>query len=206
MKKYKNAIKKIVPPHRIGKKTGAATQKFDISIRQAKARYELARKRLSDINRWEKFATLPAASFYLYNAYGKRVKRSAAEGDFIAIDLPGPGPKTGSGYDWVVIEKIKEVKIAKENTDVFSMRVRPASSPLNSDKDVAHFYTKAATSTFIITRHGNKLKAEEKGHNEIPNTKTKSFIDNIRNAAVAFSASHGIAYPQWKILMKGILK
>jgi hypothetical protein len=206
MKKYKNALKKIVVPQRIGKKSGAQTAKIENNNVKARMKYELARKRLLDVSNWEKFAGSHAASFYLYSPLGRRVKRPATEGDYIAIDLPGPGPVTGSGYDWVVIEKIKEVKIIKENTDVFSMRVRPASSPLNADKDVAHFYTRAATSTFIITRMGNKVKAEEKGHNEVPNTRTKSVVDNLRNAAVAFTASHGLAYPQWKVLMKGLLK
>ncbi|MEO5571558.1 MAG: hypothetical protein ABIT08_05290 [Bacteroidia bacterium] len=205
MKKYKSLINKIVPPHKLGKKTGAASQVLESNLNKSKERYELAVKRLLDVNNWENISGSSVASFYLYNAYGKSVKRPAKESDLIAIDVPGPGPKTGNGFDWVVIEKIKEVKIRKENTDVFSLRVRPSTSPLNSDKDIAHFYTKTATSTFIITRKGNKIKAEEKGHNEIANTKTNSVIDNLRNAAVAFTASHGLAYPQWKILMKGIL-
>ncbi|MEO5572717.1 MAG: hypothetical protein ABIT08_07000 [Bacteroidia bacterium] len=104
------------------------------------------------------------------------------------------------------IEKIKEIKIPKEDTDLFYMQVRPAPPPLSKDKETAHFYTKAATSTFMITRQRNNLKAEEEGRRKIPNSKTKSLIDNVRNTTVAYSAANGLAYPQWKSLMRGIIK
>lgn len=45
----------------------------------------------------------------------------------------------------------------------------------------------------------------EIGRNEIPNKHPISFINKIRNVIVAFVAMLGLAKPQWKNLMKGIL-
>lgn len=206
MAKYENAIKKIVPSHRIGNTSGAKATEQEINLNNVKAKYELAKQRLLDVNHWEQYAGTKAVTFQLYSKQGTRISRTAREGDFIAIDIPGPGTRAGKGYDWVIIEKIKEVKVLKENSEVFSMIVRPASSPITPHRDIAHFYTRAATSTFIITREGKKLTAQELGRNLIPNIKTASVIDNVRNAAVSYVAANGFAKPNWKALMKGLIK
>ncbi|MEO5572718.1 MAG: hypothetical protein ABIT08_07005 [Bacteroidia bacterium] len=92
-KKFKNTVKKILPVQRIGNVSGAVAEENAQHSNSAREKYEAAKKRLSDVNTWEQYAGSNATSFNLYNQNGTKIKRSAQEGDFIAIDLPGPGPR-----------------------------------------------------------------------------------------------------------------
>ena len=143
------------------------------------------------------------SAFSLTDAQGNEVQRKATDGDHIKIDIPGPGTKTGKGYDWVVIEQIKEEVL--DGAEVLSMTVRPAANPLNDDEHTAHFLSAEATSTFQVKRISNTIYAEEHGRNEVPNTDLEDTMDNIRNTFVGWGAKLGFSYPQWKGLVKGLL-
>ncbi len=195
-----------VPYQNVGTRSGAEVVKNVTSLVDAKLAYRLAKKRLLDVNNWNNYAGVNMTMFYLYSKRNTKLRRPAIEGDFIAIDIPGPGPASGKGYDWVHIEKIEETKYNENDMTVFIMQVRPCVPPFSSLKDVAHFYTSQATSSFIITRNGHNIKAEEQGRNEIANAAVESKTDSVRNKIVAFTASHGFAFPQWKKLMQGLIK
>ncbi len=105
----------------------------------------------------------PALNYLIYA--GRAVERNADEGDFVRIDIPGPGTRIGHGYDWVIIEAL--VEEAGAGAEVISMRVRPAAHPLGDDERVAHFLKSCATSTFQVRRVGNCVSAEEHGRNEV---------------------------------------
>jgi hypothetical protein len=130
--------------------------------------------------------------------------RTAQKGDHFKIDIPGPGSVTGEGYDWVQIEEIVEER--DEQSDSIAIRVRPASNPRNEKSDVAHFFTNAATSNFIVKREGTKVSAAVRGRNEKPNTEAEAVIDKARNTAVATGAITGFSNYQWKSLVTGLLK
>lgn len=192
-----------VPTQTIGSEMNAVEKVQCASIAEAKEFYQKVRNRLTDVNAWAAMAKLPMSSFKLFDYAGRAVKRNASEGDFIRIDIPGPGTRTGHGYDWVIIEALVEETGAK--AEAISMRVRPAAHPLGEDEHIAHFLKSCATSTFQVKRVGNCVSAEEHGRNEVANLDTGHLLDNIRNAIVGVSAKIGFSYPQWKSLVVGLL-
>lgn len=193
-----------IPLQTQGSKMDTVEQIQCNSTVQAEQLYNLLRQRLLDINNWGVMAKLPLSSFKLFNATGRAADRQAQEGDFIRIDIPGPGTKTGKGYDWVIVESITEQQDA--DYAVSSLRVRPCPHPLNPDESIAHFLGPQATSTFHVKLSGNTISAEEHGRNEMVNIYTNHVLDNIRNAIVGLCAKVGFAYPQWKSLVTGMLE
>ncbi|WP_129715842.1 hypothetical protein [Pedobacter sp. SYP-B3415] len=193
--------------HVPGQKKGAqmdAVERITLpNTEAAEAFYQLVRRRLLDIDRWGEMSKLPMSAFKLFDYAGRPAERQPADGDFIRIDIPGPGTRTGEGYDWVIVEEVREDK--DENTEVTTLRVRPSGHPLGDSENTAHFLKDTATSTFQVKRIGNEVTAEEHGRNEQANLETGNMLDNIRNAFVGFGAKLGFSYPQWKSLVAGLL-
>ena len=181
-----------------------AVEKIELgSEEEATHFFKVVKERLLDVNRWAEIADVPMSLFALTDAQGNEVQRKATDGDHIKIDIPGPGTNLAEGYDWVVIEQIKDEVL--DGAEVLSMTARPAANPLNDNKHTAHFLTAEATSTFQVKRIGKTIYAEEHGRNEVPNTNTEDAMDNIRNTFVGWGAKLGFSYPQWKALVKGLL-
>lgn len=200
----------IVPPHVSGRTTGATASKECASKAEAIALFKKARNRLFDINNWYGYTgeSMVSAEFRLTDATGKLVDRKPQKGDYIRIDLPGPGANVGDGYDWVEIESIIESeKFEESDIEFCAVRARPAPNPTDQSEETAHFYTELASSTFKITRFGKEVIAEEIGRNEKANNAEISDLkDKVRNTVFAETASRGLAWPQWKVLMEGFLK
>lgn len=173
------------------------------SDEEASKFYQVAKQRLLDVNNWDKISNLPSSTFLLCGPDGQHTDRNVQVGDFLKIDIPGPGTSTGDGFDWVKVEFIEERH--DNGADVLSIRVRPTDNPLSSEEAVAHFFEDAATSTFQVKKIGNDVFAEVHGRNEKPNTETDHLVDNIRNTMVGLSAKVGAAYPQWKGLVAGLV-
>jgi len=174
------------------------------STENARAFYQLAKQRLLAVYNWYEVCAVPVSTFMLTDPQGNEVKRSVQEGDYLKIDIPGPGTSTGDGYDWVRVENLQEESL--NQTDTISMTVRPAANPLNENDDTAHFFKDTATSTFQVKRIGNEVYAEVHGRNELANTETDRMTDNIRNILVGWSAKIGLSAPQWKSLVTGLVK
>ncbi len=135
-----------------------------------------------------------------------RLTREAQVGDYFKIDIPGPGSKTGEGYDWVRIEKIEDLSNESSTNEGCLMSVRPCSNPTDKDNDeVAHFFHPNATSNFIIIREGCKVSSKVFGRNEKPNTKTDKPLDNLRNVVIGATAISGLSSIQWTKLAKGLI-
>lgn len=193
-----------VPVHQSGAETDAVESVACGSNIEAIEFYQIVMKRLTEVNRWGEMSSIPLSSFKLFDHNGRSCDRTVAEGDYIRIDIPGPGTRIGKGYDWVHVEAVfSEVDF---DEDVFTLRVRPSSHPLDPDGKTAHFLTSRATSTFQIRRIKNVVYAEEHARNESPNMETGNGLDNFRNALVGTAARIGLSYPQWKSLVKGLLK
>jgi hypothetical protein len=192
-----------VPDQEIGSKMDAVEKIVLGSEAEAIHFFQTVKERLLDVNRWAEFAGGASSDFYLSDANGVAVQRKATGGDHIKIDIPGPGTKTGGGYDWVTIEEIKSQVL--DDAEVLSMTARPSANPLNNETDTAHFLTEEATSTFQVKRIGRTIYAEEHGRNEVANTDMDYSLDNIRNTFVGWGAKIGFSYPQWKALVKGLL-
>lgn len=191
-----------IPPQEKGSKMDTVAERIFTSETAAKNLFQIASDRMLNINKWGELAGL--SSFQLMDQKGNKLNRPAEKGDYVRIDIPGPGTLAGNGYDWVRIEEIYQ---GENNTDQFlAIKVRPCEYPLSSENATAHFLKGDATSTFIIRRTTNKVYAEEHGRNEVANTTDVNLIDSGRNLLVGFAAKLGLAYPQWKTLVKALIK
>jgi hypothetical protein len=196
--------KQYIPKQRLGEYLDVREERTFATEAEAVDFFYVARKRLLDVNHWSSLAGTALSTFKLTNSFGNAVNRYAEVGDYLRIDIPGPGTASGDGYDWVKIEEIAEE--SEEGMDMISLRARPASNPLSgNNNETAHFLTEQATSTFQIKRIGKHIYAEEHGRNEQANTYTKDTLDNLRNMLVGWAAMMGFSYPQWKALVKGLI-
>jgi hypothetical protein len=196
---------RILPGQRIGSSTGAKVRLNANSRTEAIRIFQTAKDRLSDINGWRELCGGLSATFTLTDSNGNPVNRKPEKGDLIRIDLPAPGNEAGDGYDWVRIEEFENRKNELGDEEIFGFRVRPVSNPKDAENESAHFYSNAATSTFLVTRNTNIVVASEKGRNEQVNTGVKGFFNKVRNFIIAITAMLGLAKPQWKSLMRGVL-
>jgi hypothetical protein len=190
-----------VPEQQKGSEIDAVESRTFGTMTEAANFFATACSRLLNINDWGNIAGM--SSFRLFDQHGAEVSRTGQEGDYIRIDIPGPGPRSGDGYDWVRIEEIVHVNDGEE--EFISIRVRPSAKPLAEEDSPAHFLKADATSTFIVRRQRIVVSAEEHGRNEMANTDTESIIDNGRNMLVGGAAKLGMSYPQWKLLVQGIM-
>ena len=164
--------------------------------------FETARRRMLTPARWAELCGGLSARFELTDQHGTTLHRPANQNDLIRIDIPGPGPATGHGFDWVKVEAIEE-RPAIHGAELCAMRVRPSRAP--GSKGVAHFFSGEATSTFVIRRSGVEVEASYHGRNEMANTATKKAGEKLRNAAVAAGAMAGISELQWQALIEAFV-
>lgn len=166
-------------------------------------KFEILRQRFFSVNQWQEYTGKNSADFRLYDFKGNPIDRSPEIGDFIRVDIPGPGEKEASGFDWV--EVINKSHQLSDQFEYFLMTCRPSKVPGNSDNDhIAHFYGNQASSTFMISKTANEIKAAIYGRNEVPNYDAQ-WIDKIRNVWVAVGGMMGISKIQWKALSDGLL-
>lgn len=193
----------LIPKQEIGSEMDAVSSTSFETIEDAIVFYALAKKRLMEVNNWSKVCGTEATTFELLNALGT-APAELGEGNLIKIDIPGPGTGAGGGYDWVKIEKIESGETLNEQ--FFGFRVRPCANPDKPDAGIAHFFKDTATSTFLVRLAQNTVYAEMHGRNEVPNTVDASFFDGLRNMTIGYTAKIGLSYPQWKLLVDGIVK
>lgn len=170
---------------------------------EAKQLYTASKKRLLNVNNWNKICGKLSAVFELTNSEGHQLKSNPVVGNYFKIDIPGPGTVSGKGYDWVRVEAVEEKN--NEDEESILIRVRPSDNPTTADDDVAHFFSDKATSNFFVSRKNNVVTAAVYGRNEVANTSTSNAVDKARNAVVGTSAKAGLSDPQWKALVKGVL-
>jgi hypothetical protein len=194
----------LIPEQKNGKTiTAEATTEFQ-NAAQAGVFYHEAKQRLLLIHNWHKITGKLSADFQLTNDQGKEVDRPAQKGDHFRIDITGPGSKAGEGYDWARVEDIKEVHM--DDADSIAILVRPASNPETPNPNVAHFFADKSTSTFVITREGDKVTASIYDRNIEANEETEEPLDKVRNAAVGLAAKHGFSKLQWQALVEALVK
>lgn len=204
MKSSKEA-KAAVPSQNEGAKSDTVHTVKLKSHEDALALFKTGKRRLMKIYEWHQLCSPGTATFALTEAEGKKIKRHAREGDYLRIDIPGPGSKTGKGYDWVRIKKILHETDQKRDYEATVIHVSPADNPRNHSSATAHFFDEHSSSTFLVTREKNVVTAEIHGRNEKPNTDPDSPLDIIRNTFIAIGAMLGFSKFQWKQLAKGLL-
>lgn len=125
-------------------------------------------------------------------------------GDYLRIDIPGPGPAGGEGNDWVRVEKI-DTDFDEHSNESFGLLLFVCGNPHTAGDAVAHFFGEGASSSFLIIRDGKSVIAKYKGRNETANTKQVPVNDKIRNLLVAGAAMAGVSQLQWSALLKGLI-
>ena len=165
-------------------------------------KYEALKKRFFSVNQWKSYCGEAFADFKLYSSNGSPVGRDPQKGDFVRINIPGPGETEAKGYDWVEVVDICYYEDSHSESIVITCR--PSRNPTDKSSHIAHFYSSKATSSFVIQRYSTHLKAAVYGRNESPNLNA-NFIDIIRNLAVAIGGMMGIAKIQWRQLTNGFL-
>ncbi|RKS98201.1 hypothetical protein [Chryseobacterium defluvii] len=169
----------------------------------ASEKFDILKERFFSINQWKSFSGAVFADFTLYNSNGNPIKQLPEVGDFIRIDIPGPGETEAKGYDWVEIINISHQQA--DESESYIMTCRPSQIPgITNNSHIAHFYSQASTSTFMIQREGSLIKAGIYGRNEKPNFNAR-FIDKIRNLLIALGGMCGFSKIQWKSLTDGLL-
>ena len=171
---------------------------------EAKSVYNVAKKKLLDVNNWKKIAGTITAQFQIINEKGEEVTRYVKKGDYLRINIPGPGSKEGDGYDWVLVEELKEINM--ESLQSVGFRVRPNENPFGEKNETSHFYSKEATSSFIICRENSQLISRIVDRNLLPNTESGSLVDKVRDVVVGVSAIAGLSKLQWQQLANGLIK
>ncbi|MEO6683590.1 MAG: hypothetical protein ABIN48_12280 [Ginsengibacter sp.] len=166
--------------------------------------FEVAKERLLNVNNWHHVAGLVSGKFEVVNAAGEKLNRHVEIGDYFKIDIPGPGSSEGNGYDWVHVEEKQE--ISENGYNSIGFRVRPSSNPLSVKNETAHFYTNAATSTFIVTRENSTVNAIIIDRNLIPNNGSESILDSVRNVVIGLGAIKAFSKVQWQNLAEGLVK
>ena len=201
--KHKDVIG-MVPPQFKGQEIEIeATQDLE-KEEEAQHLYEIAKKKLLNVNDWNKIAGAVTARFQIVDKNGNEVQREIQKGDYLRIDIPGPGSKEGDGFDWVLVEELK--KIDHPSVQSAGFRVRQTVNPFGHKNETAHFYSKEATSSFIIIREKTKVIAWIIDRNLRPNTDQESLTDKIRDMAVGMSAIAGFSKMQWQGLADGLIE
>ncbi len=194
-----------LPPQEEGAGTNIEATEELKRIEEARELFTAAKKRLLNVNQWDKVCGKMSAVFKLTDEKGNEIEGPPKVGNHFKIDIPGPGTASGDGYDWVRVEAVEENQDDKDDTESILIRVRPADNPTNNDNNVAHFFSGKATSNFVVSREKNTVTAAVYGRNEVPNTSTDKPLDKTRNAVVGTTAIAGFSNPQWKSLANGIL-
>ena len=195
----------IVPENETGKGLDLEESVTENSTEEAVTTFKRACKRLLNPPVWHELAGTASASFKILTENNADPHRLACVDDYLAIDIPGPGTSAGEGYDWVQVENISE-NVEPGADESMAVTLKASANPNKPGEGTAHFFKEGATSTFIIKRNGNTIKASYHGRNETPNIQEKGLGDKIRNTIVAAGALAGISELQWRALIKGFLQ
>ena len=196
-------ISHIVPPQQSGKAIDAESSVELKNEREAKEFFATVRERLKNVNQWKSYAGNISANFQLVDQYGVEVQRKIEKGDYLKIDIPGPGTKSGDGYDWVRIEEV--ISTSAPDLESFGFRVRPADNPQNIESETVHFYSRESTSSFIVERNRNNITASIHDRNTKPNKEANRPSDKIRDAVVGTAGAITFSKIQWKNLTDGLV-
>ena len=195
---------KLVPQQQTGSKMDARSETILADTSEAILFYHVVKARLLDVNNWDEVCGTSATTFQITLPDGTETYQLSV-GNLIKIDIPGPGTAAGNGYDWVRIEQLDRSE-PHDLQEWTGFTVRPCHSPLQPQMGIAHFFSDLATSTFVVGRDETTVWAEMHGRNEVPNGDTEKVFDGLRNAMVGWTAKVGLSYPQWKLLVDGLVK
>jgi hypothetical protein len=194
----------LIPAQEKGRAMTAKSSRQLSTVEEAKEHYHVVRRRLLNVTGWHGYAGVGSATFHLLDAKGKEVQRKVEKNDYFKIDLPGPGSKSGYGFDWVHVEAY-QAESTNEN-EATGFRVRPVANPFTSEKETAHFFSDESTSSFLVYRHNTIVSVEIYDRNTKPNTDASNIADKLRNITVGIAGFLGFAKIHWQKLADEIIK
>ena len=194
----------IVPAQAVGKEIEAIASVELTDIDEAKNFFQIVKTRLAEVEKWHTLAGFMSAEFQLTDDAGNAISRILQPGDYLRVDIPGPGSKEGDGYDWARIEDVRSME--DPEWEGFGFRVRPSHNPTGDKNETAHFYDDNASGTFEVLRENNVVTAWIVDRNIQPNTEPVSLIDKVRDSVVGMSALIKFSEIQWQHLANGLLK
>lgn len=195
--------KQMVPPQEQGKAIDAVSSVDMQEEKMAKVFYLEVKRRLQDVSQWHEIAGGLSARFQLVDANGEEVNRPPQNGDFMRIDIPGPGTGSGNGYDWVRVEEVQDEVLPM--FERYGFRVRPARHPDKPGEDISHFFSDESTSSFLIIREGNIIKAAVYDRNTKPNTAATNLVEKVRDMITGNASVLIFSKLQWKSLTEGLV-
>lgn len=201
-----NIFKNIVPENIKGKSLDKEHAISTDTENEAKIIFKKAADKMLHLNKWAELGGIISAEFLLTDHEGQPLERAAAAGDFVRIDVQGPGSIVGGGYDWVNIEALEDKSNHESSEESIGMRLRACKPPGQNTDKVAHFFKGDATSSFVIYRNKNRVHSFYFGRNEVINTDTDRLLDNVRNIIIGGVALGGVSEIQWDNLIKAFLR
>ena len=196
----------IIPENKEGKPVDIEKRVKKKSDEEAGFFFQIVLTRLLHPNDWFELSGEKGASFTVTKRTSSDLSDIIEEKDFLQVDIPGPGPHNGDGFDWVRVIAIGE-GFDETADESFGITLQACPNPAHPQmKETAHFFQKKATSSFVIKRQHQEVLCQYFGRNEVPNLHVNKLGDKLRNAAASFAAIAGVSKYQWSNLVDGLLK
>lgn len=196
-------MKNTIPKQHIGKKLDYSRILICSNESTTDQTFKMIKRKIENVNEWHKVADSPSAIFQIMDSQNNTLYRTVKQGDYIRIDIPGPGLPSADGFDWVKVDHIisQDSYLSRQ----FTLTLRPCPDPTHKGNDTAHFFKDLATSSFSAEMTGRSVLVRYAGRNEVINTENDAIADNFRNFLIGLAAKLGASYPQWKALVDGLV-
>ncbi|MCG2613211.1 hypothetical protein LZZ85_02930 [Terrimonas sp. NA20] len=193
----------LVPAQERGKQLDLSEKRSFPDQEAAERGFNASSERLLLPQGWKELCGKASATFAVIAPDLKEVGRPVNEGDFLRIDVPGPGSDAGEGYDWVRVAMIGSSE--KDGERRLGIKLEPVDNPESPDDTTAHFFEAGSSSTLEIILEGKNIEASYHGRNEVINNQTGKLSDDVRNTVVGAGAKAGLSEAQWGALLKGLI-
>lgn len=155
------------------------------SLEMSDMKYRIIKTNFLAVNYWKDFGGKGSAEFRLYDLDGNFKTTQPTQGDFIRINIPGPGDLKAKGYDWVKIIKLTNELSLEDELECLTMVTQPSEEPGDSSGHIAHFYSKKSTASFRVAKGKDFVRIGIYGRNELSNVSNSGFFGRIRNFFIA---------------------
>ena len=198
------SLEKIIPLQHPDDESETAYSIEKKTPKEARQLYAKAKANLLDVNHWHDFAGKGSADFQLTDEQGHPVTGILKKGYYFRINIRSTTTGTDK-YDWVKVEDIEEGHIDGVS-DWTIVKIKPVEQSLPYSGELTHFFSASASSNFFVKRQRHKVTAAIFGRSEKPDAAIKGFWEKFRISIIGILRLIGFNRPQWKQLVKGILR
>ena len=194
-----------IPPQKKGAYHDTEKTKILVNSEMCDIKYKILKENFLCVNHWKDHGGRGSAEFKLYDYNGTYKTTQPIEGDFMRIDIPGPGDLKAKGYDWVKIMKLTNEFCLDDEIECLTMITQPSEKPGDRSGHIAHFYSKESTASFRIAKGKDFLRVGIYGRNELCNVSDSGFFGRIRNFFIASGGFVQLTKLQWAELAEGLI-